>query len=540
MEGECSSEIFKNYKFNPLNFKMYERQLSSKSVNAVHWMNIGLNHFFGFNHYEAIRCFKEAIKFDSECLFIYWGIAYFNGPHYNKMSITEDSLNEAYHYIKIGKEKITKDSPQIEIDLLNSLELRYPKKFEFSGEEFQKQLICFNLEMEKLYNKYNNDLDITAVYVESIMNLRPWCLWKIDGTPYPEAIKAREILEKNIKTKFHPLLSHLYIHLLELSPFMKDALDVADELYCKSEGVGHLLHMPSHIYIQLGMYKKSIESNVKAILADQYLNDYVNKFTFFTFYRAHNIHFLIWTYMFIGDYESSIQNIELLENLLSEDIINKIGNDVEFFLMARQEIYIRFGKWKEILEFPLEKRSDFSLCQTIQRFARGIAYAVLNDTQKALEEKNVFDDLRKKIPSERRIGSNPHSSVLDVADQMLLGEIYYRKKEFDKAFDFLRKSVKLCDGLIYDEPWDWMQPPRHALGALLLEQKHYEESEKVYLEDLKTYQKNVWSLSGLYEIYTVTSQHDKLKLIETDYKEAIANSKVEISRSCFCKGMFNN
>lgn len=537
---EDLKEIFKNYPINPLNYKMYERQVNSNSAAAIALINIGLNHFFGFNHYEAIRCFKDAIKYDSNCLFIYWGIAYFNGPHYNKMSISEESLKEAHLYIKLGKEKINKDSSELEIDLLNSLEIRYPQNFVYQGEGFQKQLVEFNIEMEKIYNKYNNDLDITAVYVESIMNLRPWCLWKLDGTPYYEAVKAKEVLEKNINTRFHPLLSHLYIHLLELSPYMKNSLDVANELLLKSDGVGHLLHMPSHIYIQLGMYNKSIEANVRAIDSDKLLDEYVNKYTFFTFYRAHNIHFLIWTYMFSGDYDSAIKYTEILEKLLSEDIIEKIGNDVEFFLMVRYEVYVRFGKWTEILNYPLESRTHFTLCKTIQRFARGIAFAVLSEIEKALKEKDLFDESRKQLHNDKRIGSNPHKSVLDVAEQMLLGEIYYRKKEFEKAFEYLRTSVTLCDNLIYDEPWDWMQPPRHALGALLLEQKMYEESEKVYLEDLKTYQKNVWSLSGLYEIYTVTSQHEKKKNIESDYKEAISNCKVEISKSCFCKGMFNN
>ena len=82
---------------------------------------------------------------------------------------------------------------------------------------------------------------------------------------------------------------------------------------------------------------------------------------------------------------------------------------------------------------------------------------------------------------------------------MIAGEIAYREDEIEVAFKHLREAVRRDDALNYDEPWGWMQPTRHALGALLLEQGRFAESEKVYRADLKRHPRNPWSLHGLAE-----------------------------------------
>ena len=73
--------------------------------------------------------------------------------------------------------------------------------------------------------------------------------------------------------------------------------------------------------------------------------------------------------------------------------------------------------------------------------------------------------------------NNTVQDLLGVAEAMLNGEIEYRRGNYEVAFAYLRRSVELDDALPYDEPWGWMQPTRHALGALLLEQGRVAEAE---------------------------------------------------------------
>lgn len=513
----------------------FHKEVTTNSKDAQLWVNRGLINLWGFNHQEAIRCFNNAISFDKDCVFAYWAIAYAYGPHYNLSDVSPANFLQGKKFMVLSLEK-QRLGTQWEADLVEALRQRYPEGNSLEGEVRNKALKNFSIEMKKIHEKYPTDLDISVIYAEAVMNLRAWQLWKKDGKPYEEALIAKEVLEEAYKQCYHPQIVHLLIHLLELSPLMKEALPYADELYNNTKNISHLIHMPSHVYVQLGDYLKCVESNKAAVEADKLVKKYMDKeLTFFEFYRAHNVHVLIWSAMFMGDYNSAINYSRYINEIINEDVIKVLGNELEFFLTTETHVLIRFGKWDEILNQAIETReADYPICMAIQRYARAIAQAVKGNIEESEIELKLFKELRIKCEN-KRYGNNKCKDVFNIAENMILGELNYRKKNYESAFQYLRTTVKLSDDLIYDQPWDWMQPARHALGALLLEQGLFTEAEEAYQEDLKLYPDNIWSLIGLDEIYEKQDRKSDREFIQNKLKQAKLNANENIFASCYCK-----
>ena len=514
----------------------YHKKVTTKNQECQQWMDLAIKQLFNFNHFEAICCFRKAIENDSECPMAYWGISYSLGPHYNYMDINEEMYSTALEYSKKANELITKVEVQPwEKDLIEVLKFRYIESMPLEGEAFQKNLQDYRTEFKKLYEKYTDDLDIVSLYCESVMNLRPWMLWKKDGTPHEEAVEVREVLEKALKKGFHLQTFHLYIHLLELSPFMRNTVKYADELAEKSEGLGHLLHMPSHIYIQIGEYKKSIDCNIRGIEADKKVKERIGEDNFFTFYRAHNVAFAAWAAMFIGNYDIAIKYSNELKLIMNDNVLSVHADSLEFFYHFYLHVNVRFGRWDDIINEEINNKKNYELTRVVQYYAKTVAHAVKGNIKEAEENLEKFLKYKVELPEKRILGNNPCQPVLDVGVAMAQGELFYRKGEYEKAFEYLRKSVDLCDNIIYDEPWNWPQPPRHALAALLLEQGHVDESISVYKRDLEIYPENIWSLVGLDECYQKKGLVEERNELKARLDLAKSNSDNYIHSSCFCK-----
>jgi tetratricopeptide (TPR) repeat protein len=311
--------------------------------------------------------------------------------------------------------------------------------------------------------------------------------------------------------------------------------------------VGHLLHMPSHIFFLYGRYRECIEQGLKSVQSQSRLK--IDKYTLYTGNILHDTLYLVYSSMFAGQYETALTYAELIQKEIDEKLIEMFFPYIEFYYSAYFHVYIRFGKWGEILSEEIIEWEKYPISRAVQRYARTIAYAVQGDVEKAEFEFNLFQNEKEKISKLTLIGNNSAEAVLNVGYEMALGEILYRKQDYEASFNHLRQSVKLCDQLNFSEPWDWMQPPRHAIGALLLEQNHIEESIKVYKEDLNIFPDNIWSLVGLEECYTklkikLADQNNdeyenclnELKLVQEKLIKAKQESSGSlIKASCYCK-----
>ncbi|KAI1395567.1 TPR domain protein [Hypoxylon fuscum] len=537
----------------------YRRAVTSSSEEAREWVNRGLIWSYGFNHEESAKCFERAIACDSKCVMAYWGLAYALGPNYNKPWDFFDEveleavMQRTHSVVERARARAEKASP-VEKALVEALKYRYPQ-----GHAGDHNWSIWNQgyadAMGKVYEEFSDDLDIATLYVDALMNLTPWQLWDLDtGKPASGArtLEAKTILERAMDREGgsrHPGLLHLYIHLMEMSATPETALDAANTLRDLVPDAGHLNHMPTHIDVLVGDYKSAIESNQKAILADDVFFAREDPLKFYTLYRMHDLHFRIYAAMFAGQSKITLETVERLEKALPEELLRvespPMADWLEGFLAMRVHALIRFGLWQEIIDLPFYQDGKlYCTTNALNHYAKGVAFAAISKVEEAAKQREQFIEASKAVPASRMVFNNKCVDILQVAEAMLDGELEYRRKNYDSAFSHLRTAIERSYALPYDEPWGWMQPPSHAYGALLVEQGHFDQAVEVYAEDLGIngklpralqHPKNVWALHGYHECLVRLGRIDEAKAIKPQLDAAIGVADIPIKASCFCR-----
>lgn len=542
----------------PYDLGSYTRKITTKSADAQRWFDRGLNWCFGYHHQEAGACFAKALEFDPDCAMAHWGIAYASGPNYNMPWEFLDPAAKA-HFLGIAYDAAhaalaRKDSVTApERALIEALSARYPQREAIEDQRPWND--AFADAMRAVHLAHPNDLDLRVIFVEAIMNRTPWRMWNPKtGEPEPGAgtLEARAVLETAFRdlpgAKAHPGLLHLHVHLMEMSPHPEAALASGDILRDLTKDMGHLTHMPTHIDILCGYYRDAMYWNQRASVADRKYYDRAGPMNFYSAYRAHDYHFTAYAAMFLGQYAPAIAAADELIATIPEALLRvpspPMADFFESYLSIRQHVLIRFGKWREILAQPLPSDPDL-YCNTtaMMHYAKGVAHAALGEVAAAEAEQALFRAAALRVPKSRNLHVIPCIRILAVAEEMLEGEIAYRRGEHDAAFAHLRAAVALEDDLPYDEPWGWMQPVRHALGALLLEQGRTAEAEAVYREDLglggalpraQIHPENVWALRGLLSCLERRGAAAEAAQIRQRVEAVAARADEPVSVSCYC------
>ncbi|MBA2452478.1 MAG: tetratricopeptide repeat protein [Chloroflexia bacterium] len=539
----------------------HTRTVSTSSADAQLWFDRGFNWTYGFNHEEAIKCFEKAVELDPDCPMAHWGIAYAVGPNYNKAwdafdeAELAESLAKAFASTERAVSLLGKVTP-VERALIEALQSRYQaSEPPVDVADFAVWNDAYADAMRAVYREYGDDLDITALFAEALMNRTPWLLWDLpaacpsEGASTVEAIEALEKALKTIESRTHPGVLHMYIHLMEMSPHPEKALRASDWLRGLVPDAGHLEHMPTHIDVLCGHYLNVVTSNQDAIVADRKFLEREGAMNFYTLYRTHNYHFKLYGAMFMGQYETAMQAAaEMLSTIPHELVATEVppmADWLEGFVPMNMHVLIRFGKWQEIIGTPLpDDPLLYCVTTAMIHYARGVALSATGRVAEAEREKELFEAAVSRVPDTRYLFNNSCLDILAIAAEMLNGELEYRKGNFDTAFAHLRRSIELDDGLPYDEPWGWMQPARHAYGALLLEQGHVAEAEAVYRADLgldsslaRAYQhpENVWSLHGYHECLMRLGKHEMAGMIKLRLDLVAARADVPIEASCYCR-----
>jgi hypothetical protein len=541
----------------------YGRTVTTDSAEAQLWFNRGLMWCYGYNHEESIRCFQKAAGYDPDCAMAYWGIAYASGPSYNypwEAFAEKERARTVALCHRASQTALAKSSQATPIEqaLIQTLPCRYQSAEVVSEEGFVAWNDEYAAAMKAVYAAFSDDLDVVTLCAEAIINRNPWLLWNLKtGQPAEGAdtLTAVAILEKGMKQVEeqglppHPGLLHMYIHVMEMSPTPERALRASDTLRDLVPDAGHLLHMPSHIDILCGDYYNAVVANSRAIAADNKYLQREGALNFYTAYRVHDFHFKLYAALFLGQYKTSLDTAEALAAAIPEELLRieepAMANMLESVISMKLHVYIRFGKWQEIVAEPLPQDQEL-YCHTtaVLHYAKAIAHAAMGNSAAAEAEAVLFEAARARVPDKRYLFNNPCQDVLAVAAEMMVGEIEYRKGNTDRAFAHLRQSVYLDDHLLYAEPWGWMQPARHALGALLLEQGYVEEAEQVYRADLgldnmlsrpSQHPNNVWSLHGYVECLHRQHKHAEAAAMEGRLNLAKARADVEINASCYCR-----
>jgi tetratricopeptide (TPR) repeat protein len=568
-----------DYDFGDASNYSFANEITCRNDETRKMYILAHGHMLNYNHEEAIACFQKCTELDPDCAMAWWGIAYCLSSNYNwspGLGSGHDPIQQAMSL----KDKCT----ELEQDLINALAERHSEEARDAADPSVLNMgnspelnIAFADAMAPLYEKYKGNLDVTAIYVEALMNLKAWQLWDKNTktgeiTPADDntllLVKVLEdAFESSDEAKVHPAICHLYCHALELSPFPERALHAADVLRTRMPGLGHLVHMPSHIDAWVGQWKEAIDCNIAAVEADdRYVEITGNESQFYKFYRMHNHHFVVWCAMFDGQYETALKYArKAVETLPAGDansgvqfmlagVIPMGAIFLESYVTMPWHVMIRFGKWNEILNEPLHTDKDvFPAAIATQHYARGVAYASMGMVPEAEAEQVLFKEalqnpaLAGRVLHNNLMYQDPSEGpcILLVNDAILDGEIEYRRQylakekgqdaDFTAAFDHLRRGVDLSLNLAYNEPWGQMQPVRHILGALLLEQGEVEEAEAVYRADIDLWKDNMWGLLGLKLCLEARGDTSgELEKVTSQFNERSSRADIIPAKTCFC------
>jgi len=511
----------------------HNRPVATDSPEAQAYFDQGLAFLYAFNHDEAIRMFQSASGVDPGCAMAQWGIAYASGPHINNPVVPPDREARAFEAARRAQQLAGSLDDGADRALIDAITARYASP---QPDDRGPLDAAFAAAMADAYERFPDDGDVGALFAESLMDLHPWDLWTHDGTAKqwtPEIVALLEdVLDDHPN---HPLALHLYIHTVEASDDPARGDEAADRLRDLMPGLGHMVHMPSHIDVLRGRWDEAIVANTKAIEADRAYRDLaLEPPDFYRLYMSHNHHMKAYSAMMVGRSEMAMASIRDLVDDIPTDWLEENAIWADGFVAMPYEVLMRFGRWKEILEEP-EPADYLPFTRSIHHAARAVALAALDRPEEARVEQAAFLKQREMLSEDAFFGNNQATDLLDVADRLVEGEILYREGKKNEGIDVLYEAAAREDALNYDEPPDWIQPIRHALGATLMQERRWADAETVYREDLARLPDNGWSLYGLGRALRMQNRADEAAVVEARFGTVWANADTTLRSSCFCQ-----
>ncbi|MEP6586735.1 MAG: hypothetical protein ABJB70_08400 [Candidatus Udaeobacter sp.] len=512
----------------------YSRKITTDSTEAQRYFDQGFAFLHGFNHRAAIRAFQQAAEIDPECAMAHWGVALACGPHINSIAVPPPAAELAWKELGLAQKNAGNASP-VERALIGALAKRYanPQPEDRSGLDR-----AYADAMREVWKKYPKDPDVGALFAEAMMNLRPWDQWTPDGNPQPGTDEIIATLDAVLKINpNHPLANHLYIHAVEASPNPERAMAAADRLRNLQPGLAHNVHMPSHIDIRTGQWLKAVDTNAKAVEADQrYRKIFGPPKGFLNVYIAHNRHMLAYAAMMTGQRDLAMKHIRAMVAEIPSEFLTENALQAEGNVAMPLEVMVRFGLWDDILAEPERYTDKMWFTRAFHHAARAIAYAAKGDTARAHNAQSVFVERAKLVPKEDFVSNNSCEALLAVAIPMVEGEILIAEGKIDSGIEQLRAAIQKEDALKYDEPPGWLIPVRHSLGAVLMKQQRFAEAEQVYRDDLARLPENGWSLLGLAESLRKQKKNaDEISQTQTKFEKVWAKADLTITTSCLCQ-----
>lgn len=507
----------------------YSHPITTRSALAQQYFDQGLRLVYGFNHDEARRAFEQTARLDPDAAMAYWGIAYTLGPNYNLPADPERD-RAAYAAVEQAQAKAGNLS-DAERAYIAAIATRYAAD---APSDRRSLDAAYANAMRGLSERYPDDLDAATLYAESMMDLRPWNLWTHAGEAQPGTLEIVATLESVLaRNPEHPGANHYYIHAVEASNTPDRALPNADRLGGLVPGAGHLVHMPSHIYIRTGRYGDAADTNVRAVAVDEkYIQEQNPQGAYPMMYYPHNIDFIYAAAAFDGRSADAIAAADKLSGKIHIAMIPQMPM-LEGFVPRPLFARLRFGRWQEILKQPAPP-ADLPYATGVWHYARGIAFLRTGKLREAQAELAALRKVAGEVSPERLATQvNKASQLLGVASHTLAGEIDAKRGRYPQAIEELEAAVALQDALTYMEPPDWYYPVRQSLGQVLLEAGSAEQAEGVYRKDLEAYPDNGWSLQGLAASLRKQGKTREAAEVEQRFERAWSRADVTLSASRF-------
>jgi tetratricopeptide (TPR) repeat protein len=499
-------------------FGSYHHPVSTNNPEAQKLFDQGLTLIYAFNHEEAIRSFRTALDLDPKLVMAYWGIAYALGPNIN-LDVDPQREKQAYDAVQQAL-SIASSAPENERAYIEALSKRYSSD---PAADLKKLAVEYKDAMKGLVARYPDDLDLAVLYADSLMNLRPWKLWKADGTPEEGTVEIVAVLESVLKrAPIHPGANHLYIHAVEASPRPERALPSAERLKSLVPAAGHLVHMPAHIYVRTGNYEEAALQNEHAIRADEgyFKESGIKEGVYPSMYYNHNIHFLAYARSMQGRFADAKKAADQVVSNAMPYV--KEMPMLDAFIPTSMQVLLRFRKWDEILNMP-KPEPGLPITQAFWYYGRGVAYARMDRILNAQKSKLAFDEAAQHIPADALVGLNSATAVIKVAELHLHAEIAYAKKNPDSAVLF-KKAIEAEDTISYNEPPDWYYPIRETYGAVLLRSGRAAEAETIFREELSMNPGNGRSLFGLMESLKAQNKEAAVTWVKQQFDQAWKNA----------------
>ena len=507
--------------------------VTTQSKQAQRYFDQGMSLLFGFNHKEAIRSFRSAAHLDPQCALAHWGVAYALGPHVNRPMDSNDTV-QAWAALQRSLAHRAGASRK-EQAYITALEKRYRPEHQEDRLALDK---AFAAAMRELAKEYLDDLDVQVLFAESLMNTMPWDYWTRDRTPKPETEEIlaalRFVMARNPN---HPGANHFYIHAVEAGPNPEHGLPSADRLRDYAPAAGHLVHMPSHIYMRVGQYHDATLANERAVKADRNYIRHCRALGYYPgAYYPHNLHFLWWAQLFEGRSQDALRTANqaaayALENYCgpTKAVEAPRLRHLPWLTLAR------FGQWDEILVLAQPPNTnDFLVDRALWHFTRGLAFAARKNVASAEREQLTLGAIAASDEA-KRLSSPvfPVADTLAVAAHWVAGKVAGARSDTRSMIEHLQKAVAAEDAIPYMEPSYWPVPVRPALGAALLQSGDAAQAERVFREDLRRWPRNGWGLFGLEHSLRDQGKSESAALVAREFEAAWKRADVQLTLEWF-------
>ena len=517
----------------------YSRKITTDSGLAQKFFDQGLRYAWAFHFPESIASYQQAAVHDPSHPMIYWGMAHAIGPNPNSRysRMPDDPKGEGLKAINKAMSLIENANP-MEKEMILALHILYDKE-SISDDNLRDE--AYMEAADVLQQKYPTDPDIVSLYAESYMNIGRWDYWEKDGTPKSATSKVANALESVLESSpNHTGANHLHIHLLEASQEPERALGSADRLEATMPIVGHVVHMPAHIYVRVGQYNKAIDSNMRSVKADSEFLQIWGDLPFpdigtyplsAKIHPPHAIDFIKYAATVQGNYKVAINAAKKMEALMDPSNVGAVR--AQTGIAGPWLVNKIFGKWDELLDTkPAVTGTPY--LDGIWSYSIGSTYVAKGLLSKAKQElDNIKSILSLEDVDQYRVGANPVSVVLKLAELALIGEIHEAEGDLESAIEAYSAAVVIEDRNNYTEPPSWLQPMRHYLGAALIDANDPIKAEAVFRRDLSWHKNNGWSLFGLWKSLEMQGKSEEAEQIFNDYEQSWVDSDVILTRSRF-------
>lgn len=502
-----------NFTFDPATVAVHH-PVKTDQMLAQLYFDQGLTFIYAFNHDAAYWSFLRASEVDPGMAMSYWGMALALGSNIN-MQAPEAQLESAYRFITKARE-LSSSGPEVEKDYIEALAVRYSQDSKADSRELAGN---YSRSMAKLTEKYPDDPDAATLYAESLLDVSPWNQWTLDGKPLEGTLDAVQTLTRVLREyPDHLGANHYYIHAVEASKHPERALACADRLHRLLPSSGHILHMPAHIYLLLGDYRRAALANEEAIAADR---EYVRKYgltgIYPVHYLTHNLYFLSRAYSMAGRFSEAKDAADQLQALYLPHF--SAMPELEYYAPTPLFVFLRFHRWNEVLSWE-EPDPKMKITAILRHFGRAVAYANTGEHQKATQEMQLFNEKKKDLPGNPAYGYNTIDTILTIARLSAEAEIAFARGAFEEAADALNRAIQVQDTLRYNEPPDWFFPLRERAGGFLLRRNKPGEAERMFREDLAAHPRNGRALFGLRESLQRQNREYDFYWVDAEYRKA--------------------